>query len=278
MSGLLRRIKRSRTADAGEAPAQAKAAAPDGAPTPADPPAGDATPATAERPVAVPPGTPVVARDVPAGLEPAEAPPQSPAGRRSRLRRRLRYLRGARELMLRDLGGLLYEIHRTGRGDVPAHATLIEAKVGRIAGLDAEAHALETALAAPHGETLVFQPGLGGTCAACGEAYAGGARFCASCGTSTSAVAMDPAAKPPPMPTPPAAEADAAAPAAEADAAAPAADADAAEEAPAERGEAATEVLPPAPDRPPGARNGRDPGAEPSGDPLASSPSSQERS
>ncbi|HZB75989.1 MAG TPA: hypothetical protein VE526_07180, partial [Solirubrobacteraceae bacterium] len=48
----------------------------------------------------------------PAGLDPAEADARPLAGRRARLRRRLRYLRRARELMLRDLGGLVFEIHR----------------------------------------------------------------------------------------------------------------------------------------------------------------------
>jgi hypothetical protein len=120
--------------------------------------------------------------DTPAGLDPAEAPMQPPVGRRGRLRRRLRYLRRARELMLRDLGGLLYEVHRTGGGRVEAHATVVGAKVQRIAGLDAEAHALETALTAPRGETVVFEPGIGGTCAACGELYGSDAHFCSNCG------------------------------------------------------------------------------------------------
>jgi hypothetical protein len=110
--------------------------------------------------------------------------------------------------MLRDLGGLLYEIHRTAGGDVHAHAPIVAAKVQRIVGLDAEARALETALAAPRGDALVFQPGIGGTCAACGELYGSGARFCSSCGAPT-------ADAPPPvpeMPAPPDAPATEAAP------------------------------------------------------------------
>ena len=60
---------------------------------------------------------PALARDLPAGVDPgdlATAPPDS--ARRGKLRRRLRYLRHVRELLLRDLGGFTYEIHRTGAG------------------------------------------------------------------------------------------------------------------------------------------------------------------
>jgi hypothetical protein len=136
--------------------------------------------------------------DTPAGVDPAEAPMRPPAGRRGRLRRRLRYLRRARELMLRDLGGLLYEVHRTGGGNVAAHATVIGAKVQRIAGLDAEVRALETALAAPRGETVVFEPGVGGTCETCGALYGSDARFCANCGAPIgTAAAPAVEAKPP---------------------------------------------------------------------------------
>ena len=86
--------------------------------------------------------------------------------------------------MLRDLGGLLYEVHRSGGGDVAAHATVLTTKVQRISGLDAEAHALETALASPRPEALLFEPGIGGTCPNCGELFSSAAHFCANCGAS----------------------------------------------------------------------------------------------
>ena len=123
----------------------------------------------------------------PAGLDPAEADTRPPAGRRGRLRRRLRYLRRARELMLRDLGGLIFEIHRTGGGDMAAHAPVVEGKIERLRHLDRESIALEEALGAPRGETVVFQPGIGGTCLVCGELFSSSARFCSECGTSTEA-------------------------------------------------------------------------------------------
>ena len=248
MSGLLRRIKRSRTADAGT-PVEGQAAAPEGAapateasagdpsatgetvrlpavdatgasasgePATSDPsaggdatPQGDAAPAAGaagggEAAAAAEPAAkakaeprPVLLADpnVPAGVDPAEAPLRPPAGRRGRLRRRLRYLRRARELMLRDLGGLLYEVHRSGGGDVLAHAPVMDAKVQRIAGLDAEAHALEAALTAPRTETVIFQPGIGGSCPTCGDLYGSAARFCSNCGTAFGHVPTQPAAE-----------------------------------------------------------------------------------
>ena len=131
---------------------------------------------------------------------------QPPKGRRGRLRKRLRYLRRARELMLRDLGGVLYEVYRTGSGRVEAHAAIIGPKVSRLAALDSEAHALEAALGAPHGQAVMFEPGVGGACAVCGELYASGARFCSRCGTATKLVpAPDSAASDTGAPTPAAA-------------------------------------------------------------------------
>jgi hypothetical protein len=203
MSGLLRRIKRSRAADAGDSPAQVQAAAPEDAPTTAEPATGAGeTAATA----------PVIRADpsTPAGLDPGEVGAQPPTGRRGRLRRRLRYLRRARELMLRDLGGLVYEVHRTAGGDFGRHANVIGAKVERLASLDAESAAIEGALGAPRSEAVVFQPGVGGTCDFCGELYGSAARFCSHCGSPTgSAVRATPApvSEPrpvPPMPKPPA--------------------------------------------------------------------------
>jgi hypothetical protein len=135
----------------------------------------------AAAPVAAPAADPAT----PAGLDPAEAAARPPTGRRGRLRRRLRYLRRARELMLRDLGGLVYEVHRTGGGDLPAHAGLLGAKLERLVALDREARTLEAALSAPREQVILFEPGVGGTCAVCGELYGSDARFCAHCGTST---------------------------------------------------------------------------------------------
>jgi len=206
MSGLLRRIKRSRAAGAGENPAEEQAAGPEAAPTTAGTPAaGDATAETAE----LKPGATVTAPliqadpDVPAGLDPAESAAPLATGRRGRMRRRLRYLRRARELMLRDLGGLFYEVHRTAGGDVTPHAAVIAAKVERLAGSDAEAAALEAALGAPRSEVVVFEPGIGGTCEVCGELHGSAAHFCSACGSPVgSGVRAAPAPAPAPVAEP----------------------------------------------------------------------------
>jgi hypothetical protein len=204
MSGLLRRIKRSRPADAGEPLPEGQAAAPEGAAHATDPATAVTEPASPETPE---PKTekPVLLADpnTPAGVDPATASMRPPAGRRGRLRRRLRYLRRARELMLRDLGGLLYEVHRTGGGNIDAHRNIVNAKIERISGLDAEAHALETALATPRAEAVVFQPGVGGTCPVCGELYGSAARFCSNCGSQIGVAGLPaPAQDPTPTPAP----------------------------------------------------------------------------
>jgi hypothetical protein len=208
MSGLLRRIKRSRTAGAGEPPADEQAATPEGASTTAETaPAGDEA-KTTQLPVTTPPAL-AADPDRPAGLDERATAAQPPTGRRGRLRRRLRYLRRARELMLRDLGGLVYEVHRTGGGDFGAHRGVLDGKLERLVILDSESGAIEQALGAPRSETVVFEPGVGGTCDVCGELYASAARFCSRCGTPTDPAAREKPAPPaeprrvPPMPQPP---------------------------------------------------------------------------
>src|SRR5262245_47964429 len=58
-----------------------------------------------------PPSAPV--GDLPPGLDPDElAAVPTTSARRGRLRKRVVFLRAACELLLRDLGGFVYEIHR----------------------------------------------------------------------------------------------------------------------------------------------------------------------
>jgi hypothetical protein len=207
MSGLLRRLTRRRpaTADENRSPTTASSepvAAP--AETPAEP--GGQQPVPAEQPTVVLPATsehlpawtvaasqptafaaqPAPARDLPAGVDPhdlATAPAAS--ARRGKLRRRLRYLRHVRELLLRDLGGFTYEIHRTAGGTAQEpQRTLAAAKAQRLSALDAEVRAIESRLGEPHGETLLREPGIGGTCPECGELHASDAHFCARCGAA----------------------------------------------------------------------------------------------
>jgi hypothetical protein len=216
MSGLLRRLTRRRPATADEN-VSPTAASSEPATAPAETPAesgGQPTvpeeqptvllPATSEQPaVALPAWTvaadqptafaaqPAPARDVPAGVDPhdlATAPPAS--ARRGKLRRRLRYLRHVRELLLRDLGGFTYEVHRTAGGTAQEpQRRLTAAKAQRLAALDAEVLALESRLGEPHAETLLREPGIGGTCRECGELHASDAHFCARCGAPLDAKA-----------------------------------------------------------------------------------------
>ena len=129
------------------------------------------------------------ARDLPAGVDPSELEQAPASTRRGRLRRRLRYLRSVRELLLRDLGGLTYEIHRTASARQESHGRLQQAKAERIASLDAEVRALEAHLAEPHAATTLREAGIGGTCPECGELHASDAHFCARCGAPLDAKA-----------------------------------------------------------------------------------------
>jgi len=128
---------------------------------------------------------PPPARDLPAGVDRGElevAPAAS--ARRSRLRRRLRYLRRVRELLLRDLGGFTYEVHRTAGGThAETHRRLADIKAARLSTLDAEVHELEARLGEPHAEPVLREPGVGGTCPECGELFSSDAHYCYRCGT-----------------------------------------------------------------------------------------------
>ena len=136
---------------------------------------------------------PAPARDLPAGVDPADlASAPAASARRGKLRRRLRYLRHVRELLLRDLGGFTYEIHRTAGGTAQEpQRRLAAAKAKRISALDEEVLALESRLGEPHAETLLREPGIGGTCPECGELHASDAHFCSRCGTGLDEQARD---------------------------------------------------------------------------------------
>ena len=176
MSGLLRRIRRPGAAEetsreAVTAPEPAHGSAPLA-------PDGERSPAPADGP------------PLPAGTGPEDVERRKIAGRRGKLRRRARFLRRARELALRDLGGLVYEAGRR-RQDGGA---LVKEKVQQLGLLDEELHGLETALGAPRGETVLREPGVGGTCPRCGELHASNAHFCSRCGLDLTATPAAPEA------------------------------------------------------------------------------------
>jgi hypothetical protein len=218
MSGLLRRLSRRRPATAdetgppapvssepAEAPAETPAEPGGGQPVPDEQatkvlPATDAQPAVAEA-QAAPVEPPAPVRDLPAGIDPSElaAAPAASASR-GKLRRRLRYLRAVRDLLLRDLGGFMYEIHRSA-GGTPQEPVrkLAESKARRIEALDAEVRGLEAHLAEPHSGAVLREPGIGGLCPECGELHASDAQYCSRCGaplTGKARARRDAAAQP----------------------------------------------------------------------------------
>jgi hypothetical protein len=116
---------------------------------------------------------------IPAGIDPQEAAaPAAPSFRdRGRLRRRLRYLRRVRELGFRDLGGLVFDLHRFGRqGD-----QLVGGKLAALAAVDSELRALETVLNDRRPITELREPGIA-SCPRCGALHGSDARFCPACG------------------------------------------------------------------------------------------------
>jgi hypothetical protein len=96
---------------------------------------------------------------------------------RSQLRRRLRTVRRTREVALRDLGGLVFDLHRFGR----QRTDLVDHKLAALATLDSEMRALESALDDRREVTVLHEPGLAG-CPRCGALHASDAAFCSACG------------------------------------------------------------------------------------------------
>jgi hypothetical protein len=96
---------------------------------------------------------------------------------RGKLRRRLRFLRRARELAFRDIGGLMFDMRRFGR-DRP---DLVEAKIGALAAVDQELRALERILDDRRPLHELHEPGIT-SCARCGALQSSEANFCPHCG------------------------------------------------------------------------------------------------
>jgi hypothetical protein len=128
----------------------------------------------------------------PAGVDPSEPRRRAPGAReRSAMRRRLRHLERAREVHLRDLGGLAFDIHRFGARAEPAararHAELVRGKVAELEGLDRELRGLREALELGTGVRELREAGIGGACTRCGALHGSEARYCSACGASLGA-------------------------------------------------------------------------------------------
>jgi hypothetical protein len=100
-------------------------------------------------------------------------------GARGRMRRRARFLRKARELAYRDLGGLVFNLHRFGQ----RNDTLVIAKLTTLGQIDAELRTLETALDERRPVTVLREAGIT-ACARCAAIHSSEDRFCPNCGLS----------------------------------------------------------------------------------------------
>ncbi len=109
---------------------------------------------------------------------PASRPHGPSAKDRGRLRRRIRYLRRARELGLRDLGGLMFDQYRFRA----PNQELLATKLAALHALDSERRALEHILGERREFDDLREPGIA-ACPKCGALHASDARYCEVCGT-----------------------------------------------------------------------------------------------
>ena len=128
----------------------------------------------------------LAATEPPAAAGEAAAQAPLPARRpgfreRGRLRRRLRFLREARELGFRDLGGLVFDQHRFQR----PNGALVQGKVSAIDAADRELRMIEDVLGARRPYEELFVAGVS-ACQRCGALHGSDARFCPQCGLAFS--------------------------------------------------------------------------------------------
>jgi hypothetical protein len=128
-----------------------------------------------------PPGDPGSSSSSSSGSSSDSEQPKSGAATsyrdRATLRRRLRYLRRARELAFRDLGGFVFDAHRFNR----RREDIVTAKLKGLTGMDAELRSLENALEDRRELMLLHEPGIS-VCPRCATLHASDANFCSGCG------------------------------------------------------------------------------------------------
>jgi hypothetical protein len=93
------------------------------------------------------------------------------------MRRRARFLRKARELAYRDLGGLVFDLHRFGQ----RNDQVVLAKLATLGHIDAELRALEAALREIRPVTVLREAGIA-ACPRCAAIHGSDDRFCPGCG------------------------------------------------------------------------------------------------
>jgi hypothetical protein len=98
-------------------------------------------------------------------------------GARGRMRRRARFLRKARELAYRDLGGLVFNLHRFGQ----RNDALVVAKLATLSHIDGELRTLETALQERQAVMILREAGIA-ACPRCAAIHGSDDRFCPNCG------------------------------------------------------------------------------------------------
>ncbi len=96
---------------------------------------------------------------------------------RGRIRRRIRFLRKARELAYRDLGGLVFNLHRFGQ----RNDALVLAKLTTLGHIDSELRGLERTAHEPQPLTVLSEAGIT-ACARCAAIHSSEDRFCPNCG------------------------------------------------------------------------------------------------
>jgi hypothetical protein len=145
--------------------------------------------------------TPVAAPSQPQGdsqaLDAAPSPTPPGFGSRGRVRRRARFLRKARELAYRDLGGLVFSLHRYGQ----RQDALVLAKLATLSRIDAELRTLEASLDERQDVTVLREAGIT-ACPRCAAIHSGEDRFCPNCGLSMSRRSDLPIAAAPAAPAP----------------------------------------------------------------------------
>jgi hypothetical protein len=160
-----------------------RAPAPTPGATPAQPatavhtPAATNTPGTEPAPAPAPPPT----ENQPAGVDAASIPQDPGFLERGGLRRRLRFLRKTRELAYRDLGGLVFEMHRLGQ----ERKDLLAGKLATLGRIDTEVRGIENALHTNRGVTVLREAGVT-ACPRCAAIHGSEDRFCPACGFSMS--------------------------------------------------------------------------------------------
>lgn len=118
----------------------------------------------------------------------AEQTQPSPGfGERGRMRRRARFLRKARELAYRDLGGLVFDLHRFGQ----RNDQLVLAKLATLGQIDTELRGLEQVLRDRRPVTGLREVGIA-ACPRCAAIHGSDDRFCPGCGLAFDAHADRP--------------------------------------------------------------------------------------